>query len=243
MLVWTTCWASLADSAVVPHSKKDKDFSEHKGELILQADASKQPDNTNKTEKPQAWHWQKWVFFKEVGGRGTSLTRYVELYRKIKWRARLCVTLHINPPGYVGKALSIIWSPFSVHYARPPGKPWQIRATSTSLTSSLKLKWPSLHPTAPNMRSHTDQRQHKCHTNTQLLADSSITHAVGRCIDSCLWFHMRPKMHLSPINAAGGGGVANRKSWKWPIISFHLYTPAFAAVRKRSIEKNKGGLC
>lgn len=154
MLVRTTCWASLADSAVVPYSKKDK---QHKGELILQADASKQPHITNKTENSQAWHWQKLVFFKEAGGRGILLTRYVELHRKIK---RRCVTLHINPPGYVGKALSIIWSPFSVHYARPPGKPWQIRAMSTSLTSSLKLKWPSLHPTAPNMRSHTDQRQH-----------------------------------------------------------------------------------
>ena len=45
------------------------------------------------------------------------------------------------------RALTLIRNPFSVHYAGPLGRPQQIRTISPPLTSSLKLKWHSLHPT------------------------------------------------------------------------------------------------
>lgn len=50
---------------------------------------------------------------------GVLLTKFAELYRKIKRHGRvcrLCVTPHINPP--VWNVLTLIWAPFSVHYAR-----------------------------------------------------------------------------------------------------------------------------
>lgn len=59
----------------------------------------------------------------------------------------LCKAIYTSPPGCVWKALSLIWSPFSLHYAGPLGRPQQIRTISTPVTSSLKLLWHSLHPT------------------------------------------------------------------------------------------------
>lgn len=82
--------------------------------------------------------------------------------------------LQTTPPGCVSKALTLIWSPFSVHYAGPLGRPQQIRTISTPLTSSLKLKWHLLHSTChTHTIIHTDQR---AHTNSGTCEDASTTH-------------------------------------------------------------------
>lgn len=88
-----------------------------------------------------------------------------------------CEALHTSPPGCVWKALTLIWSPFSVHYAGPLGRPQQIRTISTPVTSSLKLKWHSLHPTC-----HTYTCSYwpeTTHTNTDswTCEDACTTHS------------------------------------------------------------------
>ncbi len=98
--------------------------------------------------------------------------------------ALLCEAfLRTSPPGCVWKALTLIWSPFSVHYAGPPGRPQQIRTISTPLTSSLKLKWHSLHPTChththtqTHKLAHTDQRPYT-NTDSWTCEDVHATHS------------------------------------------------------------------
>lgn len=129
----------------------------------------------------------------------------------------LCVSLHINPPGCVWKTPTLIWSPFSVHYSRPPGRPRQIRTMSTSLTSSLKLKWPSLHLNAQNIHSYADQRTntaehvqthtsriHTSHTHTQSCLDNGVSWFQYHSPSGTLyWLPLR--CVSAPLTQWGGG--------------------------------------
>lgn len=95
------------------------------------------------------------------------------------WCDRDCVCcvrlLQTTPPGCVSKALTLIWSPFSVHYARPLGRPQQIRTISTPLTSSLKLKWHLLHSTCLT-HTHWPESKHE-HKFGNMCEDACNTHA------------------------------------------------------------------
>ncbi len=128
---------------------------------------------------------------------GAVLFRLVSsLWCVCVWMCMLCCVrlLQTSPPGCVTKALTLIRSPFSVHYAGPLGRPQQIRTISTPLTSSLKLKWHSLHPTC-HTHTHTHTHTHSC----VLTRDDTQTQTHGhvwRCVYHTLLNMCKP-WHIS----------------------------------------------